>query len=611
MTAPAGHPDQAFPPGTISIPRHSDPFVQSYLQGREALMREESHQRADHKFTSTLSPTGEEAHNIIRRLRRHEASKFWSRPPLYPGMPFALARPLIEEKSRLYKVIRRLPKGALLHVHLNAMMRTDILIEGALEEPGMCMWADGGLTEDTMHDVSIGFCYAPGKARVNSPKAADIWEKGYRKGMKVPVREAAEKFPYGGKEGFVAWLRSRCAFTATESISQSRGVDCAWSKFETIFGVVEGLFQYEPIFRRCLRQMFKDLVDDGVKWVEFRMCFVGPYRRHGSKKDEVGHEEMVAALWEEINIFTHTEEGKGFWGVRLIWTTLRSMISSDVLDDMLECIQAKKAYPELIAGYDFVGQEDAGRPLTSLLPELFFFKKRTAQENINIPFFFHAAETLGFGSEADGNLYDAVILGSRRLGHATSLYKHPLLMNMIKERKVCVELCPISEEVLGLTHNILAHPGAALIAHGVSCVLSSDDPSALGYGEGGGVSLDFWQCLMGWEDLGLAGLGSLAENSVRHAAFEDLEGKEWEMDVKKASVGKKIRAKRMKEWRLDWERFCGWIVDEFGDEFGDESTAAKEEQPRWKVDEDAWDDEEVLVTEGGKQQFEVKKDEEE
>jgi adenosine deaminase CECR1 len=35
---------------------------------------------------------------------------------------------------------------------------------------------------------------------------------------------------------------------------------------------------------------------------------------------------------------------------------------------------------------------------------------------VDIPFIFHAGETLGDGTEADDNLYDAILLGTKRIG---------------------------------------------------------------------------------------------------------------------------------------------------------------------------------------------------
>lgn len=108
---------------------------------------------------------------------------------------------------------------------------------------------------------------------------------------------------------------------------------------------------------------------------------------------------------------------------------LRALDTRKIVEDMDACIAIKLAYPHLVSGYDLVGQEDPGRPLKDLLPELFWFKKQCVQEGIELPFFFHAGETLGDGSDTDQNLFDAVLLGTRRIGHGFSLYKHPLLID--------------------------------------------------------------------------------------------------------------------------------------------------------------------------------------
>lgn len=230
---------------------------------------------------------------------------------------------------------------------------------------------------------------------------------------------------------------------------------------------------------------------------------------------------------------------------------------------MNQCIRMKILYPNLICGYDFVGQEDRGRPLADLVPEIFYFKKACLQSGVDIPFFFHAGECLGDGDSTDENLFDAVLLGTRRIGHGFSLFKHPLLIDMIKERKILIESCPVSNEVLRLTTSILSHPIPALLARGVPVALCNDDPTILGQGANG-MTHDFWQALQGWENLGLAGLGSVAENSVRWAAYEDMSAKEWSQDVRSGSLGKGLKAQRLKEWMRSWERYCHWIVDEYG-----------------------------------------------
>jgi len=229
------------------------------------------------------------------------------------------------------------------------------------------------------------------------------------------------------------------------------------------------------------------------------------------------------------------------------------------------CITTKLEFPHIICGYDLVGQEDAGRPLKDILPELFWFRKQCAQEGVEIPFFFHAGECLGDGSDTDQNLFDAILLGTRRIGHGFSLYKHPLLIDMVKEKKILVESCPISNEVLRLCGSVMSHPLPALLSRGVSCALCNDDPAILGQ-DTAGMTHDYWQALQGWDNLGLVGLASLAENSVRWAAFEDQESAEWLKDIKEATLGNGTRAQRMQEWAVEWEQFCLWIVTEFGED---------------------------------------------
>lgn len=167
----------------------------------------------------------------------------------------------------------------------------------------------------------------------------------------------------------------------------------------------------------------------------------------------------------------------------------------------------KKKYPNLISGYDLVSQEDLGRSLSDLAPELIWFRQQTQALNLTIPYFFHAGETLGDGNSTDDNLYDANLFSSRRIGHGFSLYKHPLLMDIYKERDIAVEACLISNEALRLNDNVLQHPLPALIANGVSTALSNDDPAIEGQDDAG-LSYDFYEAIQGFENIGLAGLVS-------------------------------------------------------------------------------------------------------
>ena len=78
--------------------------------------------------------------------------------------------------------------------------------------------------------------------------------------------------------------------------------------------------------------------------------------------------------------------------------------------------------------------------------------------------------------KTDNNLFDAILLKTRRIGHGFSLYKHPKLIDMVKEKQILIESCPISNEVLRYSASIMSHPLPALLARGVKASLSNDDP---------------------------------------------------------------------------------------------------------------------------------------
>src|SRR5699024_6748795 len=117
-----------------------------------------------------------------------------------------------------------------------------------------------------------------------------------------------------------------------------------------------------------------------------------------------------------------------------------------------------------------------------------------------------------------------------------SLYKHPLLIEMVKDKRILIECCPISNEILRLTGSIQTHPLPALLSRGVSVSLCNDDPAILGHGRNG-LTHDFWQALQGLDNMGLTGLAMMVENSIRWSCYEDQTAAEWSSDIREGVVG--------------------------------------------------------------------------
>lgn len=557
------------------LPQFTDQFIQQYLQGREALIEQEKAQRSDYAFRQSLTPLATEACAIVSRIRREEHRTIWTSKYQdelakregvnpFPGMMFTLAKERMET-TKTWQIVSKMPKGALLHAHFDAMMDVRWLVEQALAIEGMAMMADQGLgSAEARGRVPIRFQYVG----TLSTGASLIWSNEYQANQPMSMKGSADDFPEGGRDGFVTWVESRCTISKEESLDHHHGIDAVWQKFTSCFPILGSLIFYEPILRAALRRMLQELLEDGLRWVDLRCAFVFEYRRENHMKPEEGYDEFFRVFGDEVEKFQATENGKGFWGCRFIWTTLRRLGKKDIVNSMKQCISMKQLHPELISGFDVVGQEDLGRTLADLTPELFWFRKRCVESGLDIPFFFHAGECLGDGDDTDQNLFDAILLGTRRIGHGFSLYKHPLLLEMVKQKKILIETCPISNEVLRLTSSIKSHPLPALLARGVTAALCNDDPAILGHGKNG-VTHDFWQALQGWENLGLEGLGSLAENSVRYAIYTpDQSTKEWNKDIKDGVFGDGIRASRLREWCAEWNQFCESIIMEYAADYG-------------------------------------------
>jgi adenosine deaminase CECR1 len=281
-----------------------------------------------------------EACAIVSQIRFQEQQTLWTKDyedslladhvDIYPGMMFSLAKERME-KSKLWQIVRKMPKGTLLHCHMEAMVDIDWALEEAFKTEGICVRADGPITtEGTRRKTGFSFIYS------KSPKDdASLWNDAYVANTPVSVNSAADNFPDGGKLGFVEWIRSRVTISNTEHLSHHEGPNEIWRKFMSCFPILGSLIFYEPIFRKFIRKMCKTLLDDGVFWVDARAAFYTPYRSAGKEDWDPDFFNMLDHLAEEVEDFKKSEEGKGFWGLRMIWTTIRQFDKKMVIDSML------------------------------------------------------------------------------------------------------------------------------------------------------------------------------------------------------------------------------------------------------------------------------------
>lgn len=275
-----------------------------------------------------------EASAIVGQIRFEEEQTVWKakvddelasyyQGAVHPGMMFTLAKKRMEG-TKLWQIVKKMPKGALLHCHFEAMIDQDWLFREAIDTKGLHLWSNGTFEDQAgrdNHEIIFGF---RSKAQA---AGASIWTKEYVNHSAVPLAEAAQSYPEGGREGFIRWLRSRCSISPKESISHHQGPCQIWSKFISYFSVLRTLVYYEPIYRKSLSRMFHQLAEDGIQYVDLRAAMHFDFNPEGSEKpleQEEGRLEAIRILGEEVEKFQATEQGKDFWGARMIWTSIRS-----------------------------------------------------------------------------------------------------------------------------------------------------------------------------------------------------------------------------------------------------------------------------------------------
>jgi adenosine deaminase CECR1 len=145
--------------------------------------------------------------------------------------------------------------------------------------------------------------------------------------------------------------------------------------------------------------------------------------------------------------------------------------------------------------------------------------------------YFHAGESTDRNNE---NLYDAILLGTKRIGHGIRIASTPYLVDIIKEKDIGFEICPISNFILGYTLDLRWHPIKMLMNRGVAVTINSDDPTFWDYQD---LSLDFTYAYIAWQ-LDLKDLKQLGINSIKQSSIKD-----------------ELKPKMLKKFDYNWNKF--------------------------------------------------------
>lgn len=198
--------------------------------------------------------------------------------------------------------------------------------------------------------------------------------------------------------------------------------------------------RFDEAFSGYYTKGLEELVEDNIQYAEIRALLIPVYDAYGNTNTDP---ENTLNIYKSINEKFLASHSNDFYGSRIIYIGSRSANTSAVAKSIDKAIYLRNKYPELLAGFDLVGQEDPGHSLLYFVNQLLVPRSTGA----DLPYFFHAGETDWEGRAVDYNLADALLLDTKRVGHGFAFVKHPHLMEVAAKKGVSAEVCPLSNQV--------------------------------------------------------------------------------------------------------------------------------------------------------------------
>nr|CAD7197873.1 unnamed protein product [Timema douglasi] len=304
-----------------------------------------------------LTAREEAVNSLLMESKRQEFQRGMDTAGTFPpSRHFFLARHDIEQSS-VFSLIRRMPKGASLHGHTFSLASTNFLINNLTYLPQLyiCVDTAGVLNFKFSEKVPDDNCdwVLLEMLRASSGNATFV-DEFIRKQITLETDHPTEAYP-----------------TITE----------VWEKFQDIFTTVSGLTRWRVAFEMYYNQVLKEFYEDNVMYLEIRGTIPKIYDLDGTIMPWRDFLTLMNQLNKQFSAL-HPD----FLGTKLIISPSRTINDSVMDADIQRVVEAHKAFPDLVVGFDLVGQEDKGKSLLNFTEKLLHLPP-------GIDFFFHAGET--------------------------------------------------------------------------------------------------------------------------------------------------------------------------------------------------------------------------
>ena len=209
--------------------------------------------------------------------------------------------------------------------------------------------------------------------------------------------------------------------------------------------------------RVLMLNAFANLKQQNISFVEIRNSII-----YLSFLNDISVDLALQWFLEEMEYASEKYQIKA----GLIMTISRGDYCSDNFNVLMKAYEAI-GKPSSVIGLDLAGNEDI--VVSNGIGSLF----KNAKDKYGFSITIHAGET---GNK--DNIREAIdLFGADRIGHGTAAGSDIETMSYIKEKNVCIEVCPISNRLTGAVKEEDYHPLIEFIKQDVPFVLCSDNPA--------------------------------------------------------------------------------------------------------------------------------------
>lgn len=230
----------------------------------------------DSIFGSDIILTEKEhvANKIVMQAKEHELKIGAQKPHLFNPSQHIFEVLKVVNQSKLFQIIRKMPKGGLLHAHDSAVCSVDYLVSltywphlwqrmsrnnSEIKEFRFSRKNPQNLLYDSFDDIN-GDLYDNIEYYNNEDKSNDVWR------LVSDVRKEM------GASKYDQMVRKTLTLldNDVDPRLQFRNSNEAWRRFNEIFIKVIPLLSYAPGRKQFYQQIFKEMLDDNVQYLEFR-----------------------------------------------------------------------------------------------------------------------------------------------------------------------------------------------------------------------------------------------------------------------------------------------------------------------------------------------------